>query len=156
MENNYSIQEYQESDVGEMIALGAMMHREGAYHYLPYVPEKLYQLDRDIRLENRTLGNGWVAKFEGKIIGMYVAYITQYFFCNEKIGCDYFFYVHPDYRNRWPMLAIKLVKRAERWAKLNGALEFSPATSVMIAPKVSKVYEFLKYDIIGNLFKKKL
>lgn len=156
MENNYSIQEYLEEDVEEMIALGARMHQEGAYHYLPYDPERLRQLDREIRAQNRQWGNGWVAKFNGKIIGMYVAYINYYFFCNEKTGSDYFFYVSPDYRNRWPMMAVKLVKQAERWARQQGCREFSPATSVMIEPKVSKLYEFLKYNTVGNLFKKKL
>lgn len=156
MENNYSIQEYLEEDVEEMIALGARMHQEGAYHFLPYQPERLRQLDREIRAQNRQWGNGWTAKYQGKIIGMYVAYINYYFFCNEKIGSDYFFYVSPDYRNRWPMMAVKLVKQAERWARQQGCREFSPATSVMIEPKVSKLYEFLKYNTVGNLFKKKL
>lgn len=156
MENSYSIHEYREEDVEEMIALGARMHQEGSYHYLPYDPEKLRQLDQSIRAYNREWGNGWVAKFNGKIIGMYVAYINYYFFCNEKIGSDYFFYVSPDYRNRWPMMAVKLVKQAERWARQQGCREFSPATSVMIEPKVSKLYEFLKYNTVGNLFKKKL
>ena len=155
-EKNYSIHEYQPEDVDEMIALGAVMHREGAYSYLPYLPEKLRQLDRDIRAGGRKLGNGWVAKFEGKIIAMYVAYINYYFFCDEKIGSDYFFYVSPEYRNRFPMLAPKLIKRAESWARANGCREFCPATSVMIAPKVGRLYEFMKYDVVGNLFKKRL
>ena len=152
----YNISEYQPEDVEEMIALGAVMHREGAYAYLPYQPDKLRQLDRDIRAANRTFGNGWVARYEGKIIAMYVAYINYYFFCDEKIGSDYFFYVAPEFRNRFPMLAPRLIKRAESWARANGCREFSPATSVMIAPKVGKVYEFLKYDVVGNLFKKRL
>ena len=152
----YSIEEYQQEDVEEMIALGAVMHREGAYHYLPYQSDKLRQLDRDIRKHNRTLGNGWVARVDNKIIGMYVAYINYYFFCDEKIGSDYFFYIDPNYRNKYPMLAVRLIKRAEKWALANGCREFSPATSVMIAPKVSKIYEYLKYDVVGNLFKKRL
>jgi len=156
MENNYSIQEYQEEDVEEMIALGARMHQEGAYHFLPYQPERLRQLDREIRVQNRQWGNGWTAKYQGKIIGMYVAYISYYFFNSEKTASDYFFYIDPDYRNRWPMMAIKLVKCAERWAKEQGCKEFAPATSVLIAPKVSKIYEFLKYDVVGNFFKKTL
>jgi len=153
---DYTIHEYQLEDVAEMIALGAVMHREGAYHYLPYLPEKLQQLDIDIRSGDRKYGNGWVAKIDGKIIAMYVAFINHYFFCDEKMGSDYFLYVAPEYRNRYPMLAPRLIRQAENWARANGCKEFSPATSVMIHPKVSKVYEFLKYDVIGNLFKKRL
>ena len=156
MSSDYRITEYQPEDVEEMIALGAVMHREGAYAYLPYIPEKLRQLDRDIRAGNRTLGNGWVAKTNDKIIAMYVVYLTEYFFCHEKSGSDYFLYVSPEYRNRYPMLAPKLIKRAEKWAEANGCRDFTPATSVMISPKVSRVYEFLRYDVVGNLFKKKL
>lgn len=153
---SYLIQEYQPADVDEMIALGAEMHREGAYHYLPYDPEKLRQLDRDIRANNRTMGNGWIARYEGKIIAMYVAYINYYFFCDLKIGSDYFLYVGAEYRNRFPMMPVRLIKRAEQWARQNGAQEFSPATSVMISPGVENLYKFMKYDVVGHLFKKRL
>jgi hypothetical protein len=153
---DYVIQEYQEGDVDEMIALGAEMHREGAYNYLPYNPEKLRQLDRDIRAGNRAFGNGWIARYEGRIIGIYVAFINYYFFCDVKMGSDYFLYVGKQYRNKFPMMPVRLIKRAEQWAKQNGAKEFSPATSVMISPGVENLYKFMKYDVVGHLFKKKL
>ena len=153
---DYSIQEYQHEDVEEMIALGAEMHREGAYNYLPYDPNKLRQLEKDIRENNRTMGNGWVVRYEGKIIGMYMAFINYYFFCDLKIGSDYFLYVDKQYRNKFPMMPVRLIKRAEQWARENGAQEFSPATSVMISPGVENLYKFMKYDVIGHLFKKRL
>ena len=156
MEQQYKITEYQHEDVEEMIALGAKMHREGSYRDLPYEPDKLRQLDQDIRAAGRTMGNGWVSRFDGKIIGMYVAYITYYFFCDRKIASDYFFYVDPEYRNRFPMMSVKLIKRAEMWAKAQGANEFSPATSVMIEPRVGRLYEYMKFDVIGSLYKKKI
>ena len=153
---DYVIQEYQHEDVDEMIALGAVMHREGRYHFLPYLPEKLRQLDVAIRAENRTRGNGWLAKLDGKIIGMYVAFIIDFFFCNVKAGSDYFLYVDPKHRNQFPMMPVRLVKRAEQWARQNGAVEFVPGNSVMIDHRVGDLYRYMKYQTVGEIYKKEL
>ena len=153
---DYVIQEYQQEDVDEMIVLGAKMHREGRYHFLPYLPEKLRQLDIAIRANNRTQGNGWVAKHEGKIIGMYVAFIIDFFFCDVKAGSDYFLYVDPNHRSKFPMMPVRLVKRAEQWAKQQGAIEFVPGNSVMIDHRVAELYRYMKYEIIGQQFRKDL
>lgn len=153
---DYVIQEYQHEDVDEMIALGAMMHREGRYHFLPYLPEKLRQLDVAIRAENRTRGNGWVAKLDNKIIGMYVAFIIDFFFCDVKAGSDYFLYVDPKHRSKFPMMPVRLVKRAEQWARQNGAVEFVPGNSVMIDHRVGELYKYMKYQKVGEIYKKEL
>lgn len=153
---DYLIQEYQPEDVDEMIALGAVMHREGRYHFLPYLPDKLRQLDVAIRAENRTRGNGWVAKHNNKIIGMYVAFIIDFFFCDVKAGSDYFLYVDPKHRNQFPMMPVRLVKRAEQWAKQNGAVEFVPGNSVMIDHRVGELYKYMKYQTVGEIYKKEL
>jgi len=153
---SYLIQEYQHEDVEEMIALGAHMHREGRYKFLPYLPDKLRQLDQMVYDHKRTLVNGWVAKYEGRIIGMYVAYITNFFFCDVKMGSDYFLYVDVKHRKKFPMMAVRLIKLAEKWAKQMGAVEFQPGNSAMIEPRVGQIYKFLKYDIVGEIYKKDL
>ena len=139
-----------------MIALGAVMHREGRYRLLPYLPEKLRALDVIIRQQNRTQGNGWVAKYNGRIIGMYVAFIVDFFFCDKKAGSDYFLYVDPNHRSKFPMMPVRMVKRAEQWAKQQGAIEFVPGNSVMIDSRVQELYRYMKYEVIGQQFRKEL
>jgi GNAT superfamily N-acetyltransferase len=149
------IREYNLDDVKDMINLGYMMHQEGAYKFLPYAPEKLKLLAESFKKNKQ--GNMWVGLYENKIIGMYIAFVSEYFFCYEKIASDLLLYVHPDYRKKCPSMAIRLIKKAEEWARQQKAIEFCPASSVGISiGKVAKLYNFLKYDTVGNLFKKRL
>jgi len=149
------IREYQASDVPDMIELGSMMHKEGAYNFLPYEPQKLIDLHN--RFETYKDGNAWVGIEDDKIVGMYVATISEYYFCYEKIGNDLLLYVHPEYRKKCPSMAIRLIKKAEAWVKDQGAREFCPASSLAIKnEQVAKLYEFMKYRNVGNLFKKEL
>jgi len=78
------IREYTLDDVNDMINLGYMMHQEGAYKFLPYAPEKLKLLAESFKKNKQ--GNMWVGLYENKIIGMYIAFISEYFFCYEKIA----------------------------------------------------------------------
>jgi GNAT superfamily N-acetyltransferase len=149
------IREYIPEDINDMITLGKMMHQEGAYKFLPYEPQKLIYLHKQFQEYNN--GNAWVGIFDNKIVGMYVACVSEYFFCYEKIGTDLLLYVHPEYRSKCPSMAFRLIKKAEQWVKQKGAREFCPASSLAIANKqVAKLYEFMKYRNVGNLFKKEL
>ena len=156
MERAIRIREYELEDVKEMVELGELMHKEGAYNFLPYAKSKLYELGK--KFKQTDYGNAWIAiNEENKIIGMYVAFITEYFFCYEKIAQDFLLYVHPEYRDKYPRVSFKLVKKAEAWAKERGAREFCPASSMAIASdKVEKLYNFMKFETVGNLFKKRL
>ena len=148
MERAIRIREYELEDVKEMVELGELMHKEGAYNFLPYAKSKLYELGK--KFKQTDYGNAWIAiNEENKIIGMYVAFITEYFFCYEKIAQDFLLYVHPDYRDKYPRVSFKLVKKAEAWAKERGAREFCPASSMAIASdKVEKLYNFMKFETI--------
>ena len=55
------------------------------------------------------------------------------------------------------MLPIKLIKKSEEWARSKGALEFRPASSVGVRiEKVKKLYNFLRFETVGNVFNKRL
>jgi GNAT superfamily N-acetyltransferase len=150
-----TIREYTLDDLDEMINLGKLMHEEGAYKFLPYVPSKLKNLGQSIRRDGR--GNMWVGLHDNKIVGMYIAFVTEYFFCHEKLAHDLLLYVHPDYRKKCPTMAFRLIKKAEQWAKEQNAKEFCPASSVGLSMgRVEKLYNFMKYETMGNLFKKRL
>ena len=148
-----TIREYELTDIEQMVELGAMMHKEGAYSFLPYSKTKCRELGKKFKLLD--YGNMWVAESNGKIVGMYVAFITEYFFCYEKICQDFLLYVHPDYRKS--TIAIRLIKKAEEWARERGAKEFCPASSMSISSgRLEKLYNFMKFKTVGNLFKKRL
>ena len=154
MERTIEFKEYELEDVEQMVELGAKMHKEGAYNFLPYSKVKTRELGK--KFKDWQYGNMWVAESDGKIIGMYIAFITEYFFCYEKICQDFLLYVDPKYRNN-SKIAIKLIKMAEEWAKEKGAKEFCPASSMALSSdKVEKLYNFMKFETVGHLFKKRL
>ena len=149
------IREYELEDIEQMVELGAMMHKEGAYSHLPYSKAKCRDLGK--KFKHFDYGNMWVAESDGKIIGMYIAFITEYFFCYDKIAQDFLLYVHPDYRKKNSTIAIRLIKKAEQWAKDRGAKEFCPASSMAISSRrLEKLYNFMKYKTVGHLFKKRI
>ena len=63
------IREYELEDIEQMVELGAMMHKEGAYSHLPYSKAKCRDLGK--KFKHFDYGNMWVAKKEDKVIGMY-------------------------------------------------------------------------------------
>lgn len=141
-------------DIKEIVDLGEIMHQEGAYKWLPYSKSKLTQLAN--HLIDKDTGVIYVARQDDKIIGMFVCYVTKYFFCDELLANDLLLYVHPEHRH-FAMLPIKLVKKGLEWAKAKGAREFCPASSVAIASdKVEKLYNFMKFDTVGHIFKRRL
>jgi|TARA_Y100000296_G_scaffold44110_1_gene50569 GNAT superfamily N-acetyltransferase len=153
MDSTITIREYELEDVKEMVELGELMHKEGAYSFLPYSKAKLRELGK--RFKQTDYGNAWVAIADGKVIGMYVAFITEYFFCYEKIAQDFLLYIHPDHRKG--TIAIRLVKKAEEWARERGAKEFCPASSMAISSgRLEKLYNFMKFKTVGHIFKKRL
>jgi GNAT superfamily N-acetyltransferase len=152
-----TIREFQPEDVEQIIELGSMMHKEGAYSFLPFSKAKLRELGKT--LQRWDYGNCWVAvdNKDGKIIGLYVAIIIEYWFCYEKICQDYALYIHPDYRKKNSTIAIRLIKKAEEWARERGAKEFCPVSSMaMSSGRLEKLYNFMKFETVGHIFKKRL
>jgi GNAT superfamily N-acetyltransferase len=150
-----TIREYELTDLEEMVKLGELMHKEGAYSFLPYSKSKIRELGKKFKVWD--YGNAWVAIADGKVIGMYVVFITEYFFCYEKICQDFLLYVHPDYRKKNSTIAIRLIRKAEEWARERGAKEFCPASSMAISSgRLEKLYNFMKFKTVGHIFKKRL
>lgn len=152
---SYSIRRMEQQDIKPMIDLGESMWSEGAYSYLPYSKSKCEKLGEFI-IRNPNVAAGWVAVKQSKIIGMIIVSINKMYFCDEKICNDLLLYVDPKERKS-VFVPIKLINKATEWAKEQGAVEFCPASSVAIASdRVAKLYKFLKFDNVGNLFKKRL
>lgn len=151
---NTNIREYELTDVESLVKLGKQMHSEGAYSFLPYSKQKCRDLGKKIKLVDSA--NIWVAEKDGEIIGMYIAVVTEYFFNFEKIAQDYLLYIKPEHRKELK-IPIRLIKKAEVWAKEQGAVEFCPGSSMNISNgKLEKLYNFMKFKTVGHLFKKRL
>jgi len=149
------IRRWEKEDLDRIVELGAKMWQEGSYSYLLFDERKTKET-LNYLMDNPFIGMGWVAEKDGKIIGGIIVHLTKFFFSEQLICNDLALFV--DAKERTSLrVPIRLIKEAEEWARLKGAKEFCPASSVRIkSDSVAKLYEFLKYDKVGHLFKKRL
>ncbi|MBM3748747.1 MAG: hypothetical protein FJW34_23480, partial [Acidobacteria bacterium] len=80
------------ADVEPLVEMGARMHAEGAYSFLPYDAGKVRRLGACF-LQNPDTHCLLVAEHGGALVGMLGGYLTNYYFCEEKLACDQFFFV---------------------------------------------------------------
>lgn len=141
-------------DVAELLEMGVRMHRESAYDFLPFDYQKMSQLATDYidQPETKCL---LVAENSGNIVGMFVGYLADYFFCNEVLACDMVLFVDREYRGG--SAAVKLIRAFQNWASERGAREICLATSTNInAESVGRFYERMQFVHVGGIYKQRL
>ena len=70
-----------------------------------------------------------VVELDGNVIGLFLGYISEYFFSYEKIASDLVVFIHPDHRMNAYRPLKQMVREFEEWAKERGAIETCIATS---------------------------
>jgi len=157
---DYIIREYVLEDMPQLLELGEKLHKEGEYSWLSYSREKCMQLGIIVNEDKeRSRVNGFVAEHDKKIIAMLVTSISEYWFNRELVAHDVFFYVDPKYRNRWPMLPVRLFRTCEAWLKKHEVVQHMiPESSRIpgISEKLHKLYNFLNYQKVGSVYEKTL
>lgn len=149
------IRKWKKEDFKQMIELGEKMWKEGVYQNLSYSRERLQNLGETL-IKQPEKGMGFVAVENDKIVGMMIVYLSKYFFSNDLFAYDLFLYIDPDKRKS-VRVPIKLINTCTEWAKSKGAKEFRPGSSVGVkTDKVEKLYNFMKFKTIGNIFTKEL
>ena len=149
------IRQWEKKDVEDLITLSKIMWEESMYKDISFSEDRL-RIQYNYLLSKPFKGMGFVAIENNKMIGAIVVMLSKYFFSNEIFCFDLGLFIKPNKRGSI-MLPIKLIKKSEEWARSKGALEFRPASSVGVRiEKVKKLYNFLKFDTVGNVFNKRL
>ena len=149
------IRTWKKEDIKSLIKLCEIMWSESKFRDIPFSEERL-QKQFDYLLKNDFKGTAFVAVNDNEIIGAMVIMLSKYFFSNEIFCFDLGLFIKPSKRGNI-MLPIKLIKKSEEWARSKGALEFRPASSVGVRiEKVKKLYNFLRFETVGNVFNKRL
>lgn len=147
------VRELQGGDITGLIKMGGEMHRESVYHTLPFEPLVLRELGGVI-IQNPTEIGGFVAVTEdGDLAGQMIV-CRQKFFFNSLYHCsDIVLYVAQPYRGT--SAAIRLIRRAELWAKMNDCIELRFGESAQINPDaVHRMFKKLGYEPNGTLYTK--
>ncbi|MGH9900492.1 MAG: GNAT family N-acetyltransferase [Pyrinomonadaceae bacterium] len=141
-------------DVDELLAMGARMHAEGAYSFLPFDREKVRLLMISY-IDNPETQCGLVAEEGDALVGMFAGYLTDYFFCDEKIACDMILFVERE--RRGGTAAVKLIRAFREWARERGASEICLGVSTKIdTERTGKFYERMGLTNVGALYKQRL
>jgi len=134
--------------------MGARMHAESAYSFLPYDCDKVRRLILSY-LEDAETRCGLVLEEDGRPVGMLAGYMTDYFFCDEKVACDYLVFI--DRRYRGGTGAARLIHGFRRWAEARGARELCLGISTGVdRVAIGRFYEKLGFRRVGGVFKLRL
>ena len=141
-------------DGDALVEMGRRMHGEGAYSFLPYDAEKLRRLMLTIIKEPETYC-GLVTEAGGSLVGMFGGYLTDYFFCEERLACDLLLFVEREHRGS--SAALRMIRAFSRWAAERGAREVCLGVSTNInAERTGEFYERMGFARVGGLYKQRL
>lgn len=142
------------ADIEPLLDMGARMHAESAYAFLPYDRAKVRQLIVDY-IEDTTTRCGLVAERDGRLIAMLGGYLGDYLFCDERLAVDEIVFVDPDHRGG--MTAVRLIRGFQRWATEQGARELCLGISTNIHPEsTGRLYQRLGFEQVGGIYKRRL
>lgn len=139
----------------ETVELGARMHAESEFSFMPYDSMKVLHTLRNLASQGRLC----LLRYEdsdGKLIGFFCGKVDKYFFNEERIASDLAFYVVPERRGNG-IAVLKMIRMFERWAKGKGAIEtcLGISTGVNIKTTADMLTRF-GYKNVGGTFKRRL
>lgn len=148
-----AIREAELRDIPPVVRLGASMHAEGAYSWLPYDAAKC---ERIAKFWIEDPGHLFLlAKADGRLVGMLAIGVASYMFCDELVASDRLVFVLPGKRGAG--IAAALIGCARQWAIEKGCREFCLYQSTNVDPdEVRRRYESLGLTYLGGVFKERI
>ncbi len=144
------IREFKEGDFFSLVNLAKEMHKESTYSKLNLSANKLLKLGTTI-IEQKDYC-GFVAVAGDDIIGMFIGYITEYFFGSDKIACDLVLFVPRNRRGGFA--ASMLLDRYKIWANKQGAKEIKVGITTGVHElATTKLYKKLGFERAGLIYK---
>ena len=128
-------------DLPALIDLGRRIHAESRFRGFSYDPSKLLQTGQ--RVLNSTTGTHccFVAEAStGKLAGVFVGCVEEYFFSRDRIANSILIFVDPAYRGG--AAALKLIHAFRTWALNRQAIEVS--ISIASGVTIDRTDRFLK------------
>lgn len=141
-------------DITGLVEMGARMHAESAYSFLPFDREKVRRM-MTAYIDSSETQCGLVAEKEETLVGMLGGYLTDYFFCDEKIACDVILFIDRKYRGS--SAAARLIRAFRAWASERGASEICLGVSSNInTERAGMFYERMGLTHVGGVYKQRL
>jgi GNAT superfamily N-acetyltransferase len=139
-------------DCNEVVRLARAMHKESKYKKLPFDEQKIVTNVYACALHPDQM-LGLVEEMDGRLVGMFQAYMSSLIFNDSLIAVDSILYVEKKYRGT--MVAIKFLKAYEDWAKRNNAVQIFMGISTGIhEARTVQLYKRLGYKQSGIVLTK--
>jgi len=138
------------ADVENIYTLGKEMHSESEFAEMDWDPEKVRGwLHGNVKNPDRLV---LCAYDESKLVGMYVAGISQFYFGRSTLSQDFLWYVDKDYRGT--RAGIKLLKMYIAWAKSRKVNRIQAGVSTGITmDRTGDLLVKMGFEKIGGLYK---
>jgi len=138
-------------DIPAMVELGAAMHQESAFCDLDYDRDKCFSLGVTYVL-NPEVNFGYCAYEGDDLVGMFMGYVSRYYFGNDLLANDILWYVRKD--KRGSMIGIRLLNAFRDWAKERGAREVCIGVSTALdLDRTHKLLSRMGLVHVGGTFK---
>lgn len=142
-------------DLDDIVAMGARMHAESDYSFLPYCYDKV----KGILIGYLDDGRGKFVRIVTSGGGVPVAVLggmmATYPFCTAKIAKDLIFFVDVSYRGS--AAAMMLLQAFRTWAVENEAAEICLSVSSGVhTDRTGRFYERMGLRYVGGIYKHRL
>jgi GNAT superfamily N-acetyltransferase len=139
-----------EADIGEIMALLAVMLKESTYRAIPLHEDKLRAFLRFTSTDKNHACLVYQAR-DGRIDGVILGFVTEHWFSLEKGVWDLALFVRPE--RRGGIAAGRLWSAFKTWAQAAGAKTLCLGTVAGIAPeRTRRFYTGLGMTEVGSLF----
>lgn len=139
-------------DIPRIIELGTLLHATSSYSKLAFVPAKAAAFMQALMERD---GVVFVAEIDGVVVGGMAGGVVDQWFSDELIAYDFSIFVEPKRRNG--LIAIKLMRAFEEWARIKGAKQVHMGIGTDINVEgTSRLYEHMGFRHFGPLFVKEL
>ena|SRR5215471_18615919 len=147
----YRVREVKESDVSEIVELGAKLHAESLFSHMRYDEQRCKNVVRWAHEGNHGL---WMRVVEsgGHVVGFLLAQAWESFFGPDKVANDLIMVIDKPHRGHAFIAIQEMVEQYHAWARKNGALRVYLSTTTGIEPEeTAKLYETLGFRQIGTI-----
>lgn len=147
------IRELQKEDIPEVLALGKLMHEEGAFRDLTFNQRKVLSVLNLCVLQDDRLC--LLVEIEGEIVGLFIAVIAEDWFSADRVAKEIAIYLAPSHRRGG--LASSLIKEYLAWAKEQGVETASIGSSSDIDNAgIRRLFENEGFHGVGFNFRKRV
>lgn len=141
--------------IADIIVLGMEMHEESAQRDVPFDIEYAAQNTYLKVIQNPENAFGCMVFEEDRPVAMIVGFLSTYEYAPVMYAYNAVWYVTPE--KRGTPVAIKLLKKFEKWAKARGARDvLLGIASGVNTSRTGKAIKRLGYETVGNNYALKL